>query len=316
MKLYQSILLTLNYASYFHSQPTLAELHRFLISPRPVGLSSIQKSVIKNQLKLLSSHSIPKSQKQKLRHATRLARFLSIFPSVTLVALTGSLALDKAKKNDDIDIFIVTKPHTLWLTRLLVVPLVSLFSKRRHPSSVSRRVEPNKDRICFNLWLDQTALAVPKNQRNLYTAHEVLQIKPLLDRGQTYARFIIVNSWTRKYLANAYQYVTSMASSSVIPSASSVIPSEVEGSLPAGRQGLRVTPNSEGFLHAPHRLAGFGRNDKWWKFFFALPNLLAFKLQYGYMKKKITREVITLHSAYFHPRDLSTAIENYLDQKM
>ena len=58
------------------------------------------------------------------------------------------------------------------------------------------------DKICLNLWLDETALSLPRNQRNLYTAHEVVQVKPILDRDYTYLKFIIANLWLKNYLPN------------------------------------------------------------------------------------------------------------------
>ena len=48
---------------------------------------------------------------------------------------------------------------------------------------------------------------LPPKKQNLYTAHEVLQIKPILNRHQTYEHFIKTNSWTSSFLANAYTHI-------------------------------------------------------------------------------------------------------------
>ena len=170
---------------------------------------------------------------------------------------------------------VVTSADTLWLTRPLVIFFLKALGLRR-PTSLPEHQSPRvSDKVCDNLWLDAAALALPKNKRNLYTAHEVLQAKPLFDRGNTHAKFLSANPWTKNYLANAYVAVQSGAGQ--------------DKKSPA-----RTPRYSRGELRTifawPNRLT-------------TALNTLAFKLQYHYMKRKITRETITLHAAYFHPND-------------
>lgn len=267
----KSIEKTLSYADFFDFPLTLDKLHLWLISPEPVSLSSItsvyKKPLTQLQKKLLQQRL--ENTKSKLRLAHRVVSLLALFPTIKLIALTGSLAMGNAQTDDDIDLMVVTDSDTLWLTRLFVIPLVGLFFRRRQPQSF----QSVSDSFCFNLWLDQSALAVPSFKQNLYTAHEVLQIQPLYDRSNYYSQFLHANSWTRKYLANAYFTLTTSITNST---------SKGERSIPIN------------FLLKPL-------------------NRFAFKFQHLYMKHRITKETITLHSAFFHPRDLSGALEDHLN---
>lgn len=254
---------TLAYSRHFGLPLSPEKLHLWLISSRPVSSSRLRPFLPKltTPNRQLIEERFHHSQK-KLLTARRIARLLGLFPTVKLICATGSLAVDNAKHYDDLDIMIVTSTATLWLTR----PLVILFLKAlrlRRPTSLPEHESPRvSDKVCDNLWLDETALALPENKRNLYTAHEVLQAKPLFDRGNSHAKFISANSWTSKFLANAYA--------------------------------AKVTPRTVAPKVTPPRWDAIG-----WL------NSLAFHLQYHYMKPKITRETITLHSAYFHPNDYS-----------
>jgi hypothetical protein len=195
---------------------------------------------------------------------------MKFFPTIKLVALTGSVAIGNPDEDDDIDFIIITSSDTLWLTRILFIPLVGLFFKRRRPKIANRQ----SNSFCFNLWLDQSSLSVPKKKMSLYTAHEVLQIKPLFDRDNTYAQFILSNSWTKKYLSNAYLEITQ------------------KFTLP------EIKPPTKRFF-----------------FLIYILNKLAYRLQRFYMAPKITRELVTFHQAFFHPRDLTSTINHYLSKK-
>mgnify|MGYP005846471209 CR=1 FL=1 len=166
---------------------------------------------------------------------------------------------------------IITTRHSLWLTRLLVTTCLLLLGKKRTP--VTNHPQPNT--LCINLWLDTSSLSVPSAKRNLYTAHEVLQVKPLYDRRQTYQHFLDKNSWTAHHLANAHHHLT-----------------------------LSTQSNNSPSLSKP--------NDSWIFTLLAPLNLFTFFLQYLYMKPKITKESISLHAAYFHPRNLSPRINTFL----
>ncbi len=267
MSLPDSIQKTIRYASYFHFPLTVSELHHWLISPKIYSLDDISSCSIK-------INSVPKVRlrlseiaKQKEVIAGNAVKIIRQIPSVRLIALTGSVAINNAKATDDIDLFIITSSHTLWLTRLLVLLLIKPFFKTRSPNVKCKTKNikyPNS--LCFNLWLDESTLDIPSDRRNLYTAHEVLQAKPLFDRGGAHSRFILANAWTKDYLANAYHLTKKSPTSPTLDSRFQILDSL---------------------------------------------NKIAFKLQ-RFRKTPHPNELVTLHAAYFHPRDLSRDLESYI----
>lgn len=287
---------TLKYSEYFNFPITLKELHLWLISSKKTPLSKIKSQKIKHPF-LINKLNKKRFQRlkislQKIKTATKFVKLIKFIPTVKMIALTGSLAVNNAKKNDDIDLMIITSPNTLWITRPLIILLTILFFKRRTPKDTSpedlssevvfrpgrtSEVKSLSNTICLNLWLDTLALQVPKSKHNLYTAHEVLQIKPLFNKNDTYQKFIFANSWTKRYLANAYLKKSHSSGKSLL-------------------RGVRwASDSSDGGIL--------------WSILKVINNL-AFKFQYLYMKNKITKETVNLHSAYFHPRDISNKIIN------
>lgn len=114
-----------------------------------------------------------------------------------MVAVTGNLAMDNAEKNDDIDLLIVTARKRLWLTRLLTNFLVEIVANRRRPND-----KEVKDKICLNMFLTEDHLKIPLKEQNLFTAHEVCQLKLLWQRKNSYQKFIQKNLWSQKFLPN------------------------------------------------------------------------------------------------------------------
>jgi len=139
---------------------------------------------------------------KKLMIAKKAARLLSHIPTIQLICVTGSLAMENCDESDDIDLMIVTSANSLWLTRLVVVFLLSIFFKRRkpprNPSVAFGEGGPNHpNALCLNLWLDTTALQIPKSLRSLRVAHELAQMKPILNKNQTYEKMLSANSWLK-----------------------------------------------------------------------------------------------------------------------
>lgn len=271
MNLAIAVAKTIAYGDYFNFPLSLEEIHFWLISPRLVPKSLIKKytTVLKpKEIKL--KKNLLANTKQKEIVALKLLKFIHLFPFIRLIAFTGSVAANNTKKNDDLDLLIITEPNTLWFTRPLLLFLLSLVFNRRHPGDNSSK--KTKNAFCPNLWLDTLSLTVPKKRQNIYTAHEVLQVRPLFDRGDTYQNFIRSNRWTSHYLANAYHKLS---------------------------HGKSPKKNSSTLFFSPF-------------FFIAPFNYLLFILQYLYMFPKKTTESVSLHAAYFHKNDLSPILTNYL----
>ncbi len=274
-RLQRSILKTLAYADIFDYPLTAREIHKWLISKKAVKLQALQGQALKLKIQRTKSFyhlpnrqnivSLRQSRQQfsllKLRKAQKITKLLRLIPSIKLVAITGALSMNNSNKNDDIDLMIITKNNRLWLTRLLAILILEITGNRRRPQKHSVP-ERNIDKFCLNLWLDESVLAIKKSRQTLYTAHEIAQIKPLFDRGNTYQKFLSLNSWVKSFLPNA------------LPKAAMTL----QG------QALKSSSNTS-HLKISNLLNSF-----------------AFKLQYFYMKSKITREKVSLHSAFFHPR--------------
>ena len=141
-----------------------------------------------------------KASGPKLKIAQKAARILIKVPGVLLVGLTGNLAMMDAQEDDDIDFLIITQRDKVWTARFLTVLLLEVLGRRRRPKS--KRI---KDKICLNLFLDEAHLQFEKNRQDLYTAHEILQMKPLTGKENTYQRFLKTNVWIRDFLPNAFR---------------------------------------------------------------------------------------------------------------
>ena len=283
------MLSTLAYHEIFRYPLTLDEIDQLFIIDHHVDKDDIRKEIInllkKNEIiqsgeyyqlphaVLIDRRGRRKISVGKFDIARRAARIIARLPWVKLIAVTGALAMENADEHDDIDVMIVTSESRLWLVRPLVMVLVSLFFKRRRPNSAHLANVPNlANTVCLNLWLDETALAIPEHQRNLYTAHELAQMRPIVNKDQTYERIMSTNSWLKKYLAN-------------VPIAS------LRDPLKAGRGNLIDI--------CLRRM-----------------NLLAFNLQFLYMKSKMTNERVSLHSAFFHPGNRARETLQKYDEKI
>lgn len=206
----QAIIRTVIYADIFSYPLTGNEIRTWLIG---VSLRSGSKLPLKNikiikkkrgYYFLINKESLVKIRKdrqkfsrKKMQLAGKTVKVLKIIPSVKFIGLTGALSMNNATQGDDIDLFIVTSPGLLWLTRFLSVILMELLRVRRRPDDISVN-----NKICLNMLADTNHLALPLSDQDLYGAHEVFQLKPLFDRENIYARFIYENNWAFKYLPN------------------------------------------------------------------------------------------------------------------
>jgi len=187
---------------------------------------------------------------KKLEIALNATRLLKIIPTIKMIAVTGSLAMGNSTDESDIDLMIITSKNTLWITRLCVYcMLYAIRYKLRRP-----RVKNERDALCLNMWLDESDLVF--RSRNLYTAHEIAQIVPLVNKNKTYEKFLWKNKWILNWWPNSVR---------------------IRNPKPEIR-----------------KVSSFALRAS---------NFIAFRMQYFYMKSKITREVVTSTRALFHPQD-------------
>jgi hypothetical protein len=194
-----SVLLTLMYFDVFRHPLTLDELKNYL-QWEVCGLSEVAAAVEELQERGLIAYrdgfySVAGAEqftalrvernKRALTYspkAERWSRFISGFPFVRTVCISGSLSKGTMDKDGDIDYFIITEPGRLWVARTLLILFkkLFLFNSRKY--------------FCVNYFVDTDHLSIP--DRNLFTATEIVFAKPMRD-GNSYPKFIEENKWSR-----------------------------------------------------------------------------------------------------------------------
>jgi hypothetical protein len=122
-----------------------------------------------------------------LKKAMRIGTFLSRFPFVTGVGISGSLSKNSASENADIDFFIVTNPNRLWIARTIL----HLYKKFMF-------IAGRQHYYCMNYFVDELALRIP--DRNIYTAIETSTMIPV--RGKGMKKFAEENLWAAEWIAS------------------------------------------------------------------------------------------------------------------
>jgi predicted nucleotidyltransferase len=221
--LYQAIIKTLVYADMFDYPLTQEEIWKRLIKLKIKNVTTSAGSrnggkklkMILKKTKLmeeknkyyflrgrekLSNIRIKREKwsEKKQKIAKEVASLLKLIPTIKLVGITGALAVNNAEENDDIDLFIITSSKLLWTTRFLATILAELTGKRRHPRDISVN-----NKICLNMFVDEGHLSIPAKEQDLFSAHEVAQMKPIWEKNGIYQKFLRANLWVKEYLPNA-----------------------------------------------------------------------------------------------------------------
>jgi len=308
----KEILKTISYFNLFNYQPTLDETHLFLtkkIAKRK--LSQIISNLVtkntleeygKNNIKYTQGrYGIKKSQitnyksqnllkrrdesKNKLGKIKPFINILSKFKQVKLIGLSGSMAMMNAVKTDDIDLFIITEHNRLFMGRMISLLLAQVMGMRRRRAVSDRlRENNNQDKVCLNLFFDEANLSVPRFKRNEYVAHEVLQMKPLVNKDQAYEKFLEANKWVYTIYPN-----------SKITNSKSQITSKLQ-------------------LIVNKRLNNCGLNIVWnlvlgiWNFVGDLVERLLKQAQLILINRHRTTEIITNTQLWFFPDDFEKKI--------
>lgn len=213
--LQEAIIKTLSYGEVFAFPMTSYEIWKFLIHPHRASKKLVEqelslllrKKIIHKEdaFYFLSSRQLvvsrrlrKKMNQEKLKKAKRVAFLLSLIPCIRLIGLSGSLSVNNACDADDIDFFIITQKNSLWISRFLTTVVLFCVGQKR-----TRGAKDVKDKVCLNMFLSETQLV--SSQKNLYIAHEIAQLRVLVDKNKAYEQFLTENIWAKKYLPNSFQ---------------------------------------------------------------------------------------------------------------
>lgn len=230
---------TLKYFAYFRYAPTSKEIRQFF--PKRISNKALcgllqQALSVKHLIERCGRYQLFRFEKycvesesrvsvtlQKERHITWYLKILSYIRPITLIGYSGSMALYNAKKEDDIDLFIITSCNRLWTGRFIALFLAQCLGVRR------KRGEQNvQNKVCLNLFFDEKKLEVPDVKKNIYIAHEILQMRPVHirhtvcdhnaklitrnsklkrktqnhEKSNIYVRFLCENRWAYKFFPN------------------------------------------------------------------------------------------------------------------
>lgn len=202
---------TLAYRAVFKYPLTYHQLYTTLISREKFDKDLINKELAKmvkkgyigyregkyylKNIKPVSWDFRYKHSKQVFDRMRVISRVLSAIPWIKMLCVTGSAAAFNSDRESDIDIFVVAKTHRLWLTRGFVSLLLKVMNVYAQAG-----IGPNK--VCPNLFIDEEVLDWPTDQRSVFVAHEIALMHPLINRGNTYFKFVAGNNWVNEYFCN------------------------------------------------------------------------------------------------------------------
>lgn len=206
-----SVLKTLWYKQIFNCPMSLYEIKHFLVDQKIETREELKNTVNELFRKNLIEFGSGKYYFKHLHDALNPARKsnsvelintskeiiknLSTIPWIKLISITGSVSALNANKNDDIDIFIIAEKNRVWLTRAFVVFMLKTMKAYRSEKDYAGK-------ICPNIIIDESKLEWPKHRQNIYTANEILMMRPVYNKHETYIKFLNSNAWLNQFFPN------------------------------------------------------------------------------------------------------------------
>lgn len=155
--------------------------------------------VRRGQLALISTrHQRFLDASRKFKRLRRACRYLAFLPMIKTLAVCNTLAWMNTKPESDIDLFIITKPKRLWITRAFAVLPFALLGMRPKIGAV--------DPLCFSFFASADALSLRDlkwSQQDWYLGQWIRSLVPVVDRRQ-FATFERMNTWAAGLFPNSY----------------------------------------------------------------------------------------------------------------
>jgi len=158
---------------------------------------------------------------KKFYKLRRAMKYFRLFSSVYAVGAVNSIAWWNTNEQSDIDLFVITKPGSIWSTRFWMVLPFILFGVRPGASK--------QDPFCFSFFVSHDALAL-EHLRFPEGDHEftfwLKSLVPLYDRGEEFRVLTHANPWANHALPNvSSRYVHPLhQSSSCLPAGKAPVP--------------------------------------------------------------------------------------------
>jgi len=200
VEILEAITKTIKYSQKYKCQLTLDQLHQRLISPDVFKKEEIKKTVLSIKYQVLGIEK-NKIFEEKLEKAKELAtKIAKKFPDILFIGISGSVAAGYPKKDDDIDLFLITKKNCLWINRFRL--RLFIYINRIPHRKFNKQQKP--DQFCFNIWMDEQNLTINNQKQNLKNAMDLVLLIPILNKNYSYERLIKANDWAKKYVATGY----------------------------------------------------------------------------------------------------------------
>jgi glycosyltransferase involved in cell wall biosynthesis len=127
-----------------------------------------------------------KNTNGKLKKSLMFLNILKKFPLVSVISFSGGTAHYGIEQHDDIDLFIICKPHCLYLVYAVIHIFSYIFGLR--------------DTICANYLIDENNLEI-KSPRDFYTAHQIISLVPYKNKSG-FNKFLENNKWINNFFPN------------------------------------------------------------------------------------------------------------------
>ena len=137
-------------------------------------------SIDEDEQKVLNRIDANALAEEKMQIAFKNGRLIGNFPFVRGVYLSGSLSKGVMKSDSDIDYFIITADHRLWLCRVMLV--------------IYKRIVLLNSRMefCINYFKSESKLEI--EDQNMFTAVELATMIPVVSNGM-HQKMMDSNRW-------------------------------------------------------------------------------------------------------------------------
>ncbi len=215
MNMKQAVLSTLAYFELFEVPLTRSELseHLFFAEPDEEKISIYLKEspLIRLTEGYYSLSNDPDAHQkffEKVQRARKLWKkvrryqwLFSICPFVKLVCVCNSLPIYAVDEGSDIDLLVVTEKNRLFLARLCLTVLTSLFGVRRHGNKT-------EGRFCLSFYLSEEATDFKKLAQEPYDIYLAYWLKTLEPIAGSYAEYEKILEENRPWLDEYFKTVT------------------------------------------------------------------------------------------------------------